>query len=30
MLVKIGIAPELIGISPSTLRRWEKEEKYQR
>jgi len=27
MLVKIGIAVEMKGVSPSTLRRWEKEEK---
>jgi len=27
MRVRIGIAAELKGVSPSTLRRWEKEEK---
>jgi len=29
MQVRIGIAAELQGVSPSTLRRWEKEEKIQ-
>ena len=29
MLIRIGIAARLKGVSPSTLRRWEKEEKMQ-
>ncbi len=29
MRIRIGIAAELKGVSPSTLRRWEKEEKLQ-
>jgi len=28
MLVRIGIAAKLQGVSTSTLRRWEKEEKF--
>ncbi len=28
MLVRIGIAAKLQGVSASTLRRWEKEEKF--